>query len=418
VFWLCGVICSLWSASLPALNARLHLGETRLGVALLMVGAGAMAIMPVTGRLCDRWTSRAVLRVGGPVTALTLIGPALAPGFPVLLVAAFVLGSGIGSLDVAMNTHAIAVEQRYGRPIMSAFHGLWSVGGVAGSAVIAAGLHLGAHAPALMTAGACAASLLLLLPGPLLLTGGGEPAARASRREPGACAAAARRGIVLLLGLVAAAGFLCEGAAYSWAPLHAIRELHADPATAALAYTVFAASLTAGRLVGDRIRRWLGPVRTIAVAGAIAVCGYLIVLLAPSLPAGGLPFDFAGWGVTGMGLATVVPGIFSAVGELDQAVGRAMSLVATCAYAGELGGPAVIGPVAGATSLRIALLVPTVLTVLITIVGPIAVRRAARPVGPKDAFVTVRPAVGCAARAIAEPGTAGESAVEECRYEG
>src|ERR1700722_15153699 len=100
VFWLCGVICSLWSASLPTLNARLHLGETRLGVVLLMVGAGAMAIMPGTGRLCDRWTSRAVVRVGGPVTALTLIGPALAPGFPVLLAAAFVLGSGIGSLGV------------------------------------------------------------------------------------------------------------------------------------------------------------------------------------------------------------------------------------------------------------------------------------------------------------------------------
>ncbi|HEY2443543.1 MAG TPA: MFS transporter [Streptosporangiaceae bacterium] len=270
-----------------------------------------------------------------------------------------------------------------------------------------------------------------MLPGPLLLTGGREPA-RASLREAGATAASARRGIVLLLGLVAAAGFLCEGAAYSWAPLHAIRELHADPATAALAYTVFAASLTAGRLVGDRVRRRLGPVRTIALAGAIAVCGYLIVLLAPSLPVGGLPCDYAGWGVTGVGLATVVPGIFSAVGELDQAVGRAMSLVATCAYAGELGGPAVIGPVAGATSLRIALLVPTVLTVLITIVGPVAVRRATRPAGPKEAFVTARPDAGCAARATAartaaqttaarataKQGTVEESAVEECRHEG
>ena len=154
VFGLCGVICSLWSASLPSVNARLHLGETRLGIALLMVGAGAMALMPLTGRLCDRWTSRTVVRVGGPVTALTLIGPALAPGFPALLATAFVLGAGIGSLDVAMNAHAIAVEQRYGRPIMSAFHGLWSVGGVTGSAVIAAGLHFGAHAPALMVAGA------------------------------------------------------------------------------------------------------------------------------------------------------------------------------------------------------------------------------------------------------------------------
>jgi hypothetical protein len=74
--------------------------------------------MPWTGRLCDRLGS------GGccgwaPLSALTLIGPALAGSFPALLGAAFVLGAGVGSLDVAMNAHAIAVERRYGRSIMS-----------------------------------------------------------------------------------------------------------------------------------------------------------------------------------------------------------------------------------------------------------------------------------------------------------
>ncbi|HEV2451670.1 MAG TPA: hypothetical protein VGS62_07070 [Streptosporangiaceae bacterium] len=87
--------------------------------------------------------------------------------------------------------------------------------------------------------------------------------------------------------------------------------------------------------------------------------------------------------MTGAGLATVVPVIFSAVGEFDRAVGHAMSLVATFGYAGELGGPAFIGPLAGATSLRIALLVPTGLTVVIAILGPVAVRRAARPVASR-----------------------------------
>jgi MFS family permease len=101
--------------------------------------------------------------------------------------------------------------------------------------------------------------------------------------------------VVALLGLVASAGFICEGAAYNWAPLHAIRELHAAPPTAALVYTVFAAALTTGRLTGDWARRWLGPVRAMAAAGGVAACGYLLVLLAPSLPAGALACDFAGW---------------------------------------------------------------------------------------------------------------------------
>jgi MFS family permease len=445
VFCLCGVIASLWSTSLPTINARLHLGETRLGFVLLMTGAGAVAVMPLTGRLCDRLGSRWVLRAGAPLSAITLIGPALARSFPVLLATAFLLGGGIGSLDVGMNAHAIVVERRYGRSIMSAFHGFWSVGGVLGSAVIATGLHLRVSDPPLMIGGAIATALLLIAPGRLLLprhqeappggragghrpgeqaapgsTPGGQAAAIASAEPapdslPGGQAAAiasaepapgstpggqaagiaprkpaaagigsgepaagiaSRHAVVLLLGIVVLAGFICEGAAYNWAPLHAIRELHAAPATAALAYTVFATALMIGRLTGDRLHRRLGPVRAIGWAGGIAVCGYLLVLLAPSLPAGRLACDYAGWAVTGLGLATVVPAVFSAVGALERGVGRTLSRVVAFGYAGELAGPAVIGPLAGATSLRVAMLVPAGLAALIAVLGPVAVIRA------------------------------------------
>jgi MFS family permease len=188
---------------------------------------------------------------------------------------------------------------------------------------------------------------------------------------------------VLLLGVIASAGFICEGSAFNWAPLHAIRELHAAPATAALAYTVFAAALTAGRLTGDWLHRWLGPVRAIGWAGGTAVCGYLLILLAPSLPAGGLACAYAGWAVAGLGLATVVPAVFSAVGALDRGVGRTLSRVVACGYAGELAGPAVIGPLAGATSLRVAMLVPGGLALLIAVLGPVAIMRATRPGNPE-----------------------------------
>jgi predicted MFS family arabinose efflux permease len=380
IFWLCGVIASLWSASLPSINNRLHLGETRLGFALLLVGAGAIAVMPTVGRMCDRYGSRRVLRLIAPLCPLPLLGPALAGSYPVLLASAFVLGAGGGGLDVAMNAHAIVVEQRYGRSIMSAFHGLWSVGGVTGSAVIAAGLRAGAPDPALVIGGAIGVAALLAVPGPMLVAGGGTRPSGDAAAGDGAAARRAgsplRNPTVVLLGVVCLAGFMAEGAAYSWAPLHAIKELHVTPPVAALAYTIFAAALTTGRLTGDWLRRHVGMVRGMAWAGGVAAVGYLLVLLAPSLHASALACDYAGWAVAGFGLATVVPGIFTAVGSFGSGVGRALSLVATCGYAGELAGPALIGPLAAATSLRVALLVPGALTLVIAALGPVAVRRA------------------------------------------
>jgi len=109
-----------------------------------------------------------------------------------------------------------------------------------------------------------------------------------------------------------------------------------------------------------------------AVFWIFCLCGVIA-----SLRAAGLQCDYAGWAVTGIGLATVVPAVFSAVGERDAGVRRALSWVAVCAYAGELAGSAVIGPLAGATSLWVATPVPAALAVFIAAAGPVAVLRAA-----------------------------------------
>lgn len=127
VFGLCGLTVALWGAALPGINERLTLGEARTGPVLLAAGLGAVICMPIAGRLCERWSSRRVVALVAPSSALALIGPALAPSYPTLLAATFVFGAGTGALDVAMNAHAVEVEQRYGRPILSSFHGVWSL---------------------------------------------------------------------------------------------------------------------------------------------------------------------------------------------------------------------------------------------------------------------------------------------------
>lgn len=374
VFLLSGFTVALWGAALPAVNHRLDLGEGRTGLVLLATGLGALTCMPVAGLLCDRWTSRRVVAFAGPAAAVALIGPALAPSFPALLVTTFLFGGGIGSLDVSMNAHSVEVEQRYPKPIISAFHGVWSLGGVVGGSMIALGLFAGAEVSLVMTAGAVFAALTFWWPTRMLLPGRGraqpglaEEASLAERPLP--------RRLVVALGVVAFSAFIAEGAAMDWSALHAHRVLGADLATASLAYTVFTVSMTTTRLLGDRLRGRFGPVWTIQKAAGTASAGYGVVLLAPALPRGALVCTYAGWILVGAGLAMVVPVIFASAGAGSGSAGRALSRVTTFGYVGMLAGPSVIGPLAEASSLRLALILPGVLALAIAVYGPIAVKR-------------------------------------------
>ncbi|MFI7439680.1 MFS transporter [Nonomuraea indica] len=383
-FSLAGFVMGLWAAGLPSLNDRLDLGPARLGTVLLLISGGALASMLVTGPLVDRWSSRTVCWISGPLSALVLLGPAVAPGFPHLAVLAVVFGLGLGVTEVAMNAHSVEVERAYGRPIISAFHGTWSLGGAAGGALTALVLRAGLDAQTLLVVAALVVPLLYLPLARLLLPAvPGQPAEDApDGRRAGS---GLRWGLIALLGLAAFAGHLAEGAAIDWAALHARWILDTDPAAAPLAYTVFAVAMTTIRLLGDPIRARLGSVRTIQLAGLLATAGYVLVLAAP-LTGETLRVACAwtGWALAGIGLATVVPVIFSAVGAAGGPVGRALAMVTAFGYSGLLVGPAVLGYVAEASSLPIALIIPAVLSAVVALTGAPAIRaltaRATAPV--------------------------------------
>jgi MFS family permease len=440
LFFLCGLVVGLWSAGLPSLNDRLDLGPARLGSVLLLLSGGALVSMLVAGPLVDKWSSKAVCWFAGPASAVVLLGPALAGSYPVLALLAVVFGMGIGVLEVAMNSHSVEVERAYGRPVISAFHGTWSLGGAAGGALTALILKAGLDAQALLVVAAIVVPFLylpatrLLLPAPAPAppadtvvdevadvvrvgagnaaagdaadiggaangggpeTGGGPEAAtgkaatgkaptgKAGDGNAGGLAGggivgkagALRWGLVALLGVAAFAGHLAEGAAMDWASLHARWVLHADAATAPLAYTIFSVAMTTVRLLGDPIRGRLGSVRTIRLAGILATCGYALVLVSPLVGEGAqVVVAWSGWALAGVGLATVVPVLFSAVGASGGPVGRGLALVTAFGYSGLLLGPAVLGYIAESSSLPVALFVPAVLAAVVALAGVPAIR--------------------------------------------
>ncbi|MED7923240.1 MFS transporter [Nonomuraea sp. LP-02] len=392
-FVFAGFVMGLWAAGLPSLDERLDLGAGLLGTVLLLISGGALVSMLAAGPLVDRFGSRRVCWVAGPLSALTLLGPALAPSYATLAALAVVFGIGLGACEVAMNAHSVEVERAYGRPIISAFHGTWSLGGAAGGALTALFLRVGVDPQLVLVVAAVVVALLYLPAARLLLPSVPASPEAAPGEAKGGTGGSLTWGLIALLGLAAFAGHLSEGAAIDWAALHARWVLGTDPAAAPLAYTIFSVAMTTVRLLGDPIRARLGSVRTIQLAGLLATAGYGLVLLSPLAPeALRVACAWSGWALAGVGLATVVPVLFSAVGAAGERVGRALAMVTAFGYSGMLIGPGVLGYVADVASLPVALIIPAALAAVVSLAGVPAMRSLLRASPPASAAPLPEPA--------------------------
>ena len=352
MFLICGTVTASWAPQVPLAKARLGIDDGVLGLALLGMGAGAMVAMPLAGFLAARFSSRAITALGGLVICLSLPLIILAPDALMLGLALFLFGAATGSMDVAMNVQAAAVEARGGRPLMSSFHGMFSVGGLigAGGASLLLGLGLSPLTVALVVSGLMLA-LLVAQAGSML-----PP-------EPRPAQAGMRftlpRGLVLVLGLLTFVLFQAEGAVLDWSAVFLHEARGQDPAVAGLGYAMFAVAMAVMRLAGDGITSRFGGEAVVRLGSALAAAGFLLAILAP-WPAAGL----VGFALVGVGAANVVPVLFSAAGRVPgMAPGLAISTIATLGYCGILAGPAAIGFIADHLGLPAALGIVAVLLV-------------------------------------------------------
>lgn len=353
-FALNGFVVGMWLVHIPAVEHRAGISHATLGLLLLLLGGGAFIGMQIAGPLADRFGPHRVVPLSAFLCALALIPPGLATSGLALGAALLVLGMANGALDVSMNAHAVEVEHAYDRPIMSAFHAMWSVGGFVAALVGARTLSWG-WAPAttltIATAVAIAAAVAAM---PFLLRRAPKPVThgpRQRKKTPGRIWAMA--GIALLL-------MLSEGVANDWSVLHLQTILDAPPGTAALAYGSFAAAMTIGRLLADPVVARVGQVKVVRYGSATAAVGVLISSLAPNAV-----LAIAGWTLFGIGLSGTVPQLFSAAGHADREnAGANVSRVAGIGYLGILAGPAIIGPMTHLMPLNLTFLLVVVFCVV------------------------------------------------------
>ncbi|MCX5605571.1 MFS transporter [Streptomyces phaeochromogenes] len=359
-FSLCGTLMGTWVVNIPAIEERVGISHATLGGLLVLLGLGAFVGMQVAGRLTDSLGARVVVPATGVLCSAALVLPGLPHDPWTLAGALMVFGFCNGCLDVSMNAHAVHVEKAYGRPVMSAFHATFSVGGVLAALVGAATAGAG-QSPAVGMAAMGALGIMValvsaraLLPAaptvaasavatpPVEASSAGEAASTGKTGKAGQASAAARRGTsgrIWVLASLALMVMLCEGAANDWSALHLKDVLGAPASTAAFAYGTFAATMTIGRLLADRLVARFGSMAILRYGAATAAVGIAIVTVSPWMWAA-----FAGWALFGLGLSGCVPQLFSAAGHADPAAaGANVSRVAGLGYVGMLAGPAVIG---------------------------------------------------------------------------
>ena len=350
VFGVNGAMIGTWVAHIPWLQDHLGISKATLGVCLLCMAAGALVSMPVTGHFLDRLPSASLTRWTTLVFCLMLPLPLLATGPYMLGGILFVFGASTGAMDVSMNAHGVAIQEKLDRPVLSSFHGGWSVGGFAAAGVVA-----------LVAAAGLDPRLESLIVGAALwllgLWSTGRLGASSTHTEGHGLALPTRP--VLLLGGLCFLVMLAEGAIGDWSGIYLKHNTGASSATAALAFTGFSLGMATARLGGDFINARLGAGALLRTGTAlVAVALGAVLLIGQTAPA---VFGFV---LCGFGIANGTPLLFSAAGRIDPP-GPSLAAAFTLGYTGFIVGPPVIGVLSDSIGL------PRTLALLVVSLGAV-----------------------------------------------
>ena len=342
-----------WAPLVPFAKERTEINDGTLGLVLLFLGIGSVCSMPVTGALTAKMGCRKVIFASTLVALSVLPFLATVSTVPLLAFCLFIFGGALGTIDVAMNIQAVMVEQDSKRPMMSGFHGIYSLGSFAGAAMVSVLLSFGLSSliTTLFVSTIVLASAFVIRP--FLLPYGA--------RETGGPIFALPHGVVLFIGILCFVVFLTEGSMIDWSAVFLIRARNVVPAHAGIGYAVFSITMTVGRLCGNFLVSKLGGSKIILFGALSASAGLLIAVFAPMLS-----LSVAGFALVGIGCSNIVPVLFSTAGrQTRMPSGLAISAISTVGYAGILAGPALIGFVSHQTSLQTAFVIVAVALIVV-----------------------------------------------------
>ena len=360
VFFTNGMGFASVAPHLPWLQNRFQLSESDMGLLLLCHGIGAVSMMLVAGRVIQTFGSRLPVIVGGCLFILLLPVIFWLDQILIIILILIIAGAGIGTMDVAMNAQAVTVENGLDRPIMSSFHGLWSLGAMTGGASATFALSFGFSPLQQVTISSMILAIILGVCSFSMLP--------SKQEEKGEKTPLLVRpsGKALSLGLLCLLGMVAEGTAVDWSAIYSSSVLGSTSSQAALTFTIFTMTMMIGRLTGDWVIQKVGRTQLVRYTAIFGTVGFSFGLVwGTTLSA------WIGFACLGFGLANIVPIMFGAASRIEGvSAGTGIAGVATLGYCGFLLGPPTIGFLAELMGLKGALGLIVLFCLILGVFGP------------------------------------------------
>jgi MFS family permease len=353
-FFICGLEFSSWASRIPAIKDEFHFNEAELGAVLFMLPLGSVIALPFAGWSVHRFGSRYITFISAIVYSILLYGIALCKTPFALSVLLFFFGFCGDTLNIAINTQGLDVQNLYGKPMLSSFHAMWSLGAMAGA--VTGGWtqqHSFSTIQHFLFIALFSITFAVIMFNNLVKKDSASTEGQKIFAWPDKA--------LMLLGIICFCCAMCEGAMADWSSLYYRQVIRDTGRVSTTGYTAFTLTMAFGRLVGDKIILLLGNRKTLVLDGIVIACG-LALALSWQQPLAVI----AGFGLVGLGVATIIPIVYSMAGKSkSMPAGIALAAVSTIGFSGFLVGPPVIGFVAHEIGLRFALLIVLILGVII-----------------------------------------------------
>ncbi|MHA8089401.1 MFS transporter [Aquirufa antheringensis] len=334
LFFICGLNFATWATRIPDFKSFLSLSDAQLGTVLMGLPIGSLVSLPIAGWLLTKYASRWICIMAIVLYVIVIPSLSLLSSPITLFVGLFFFGMAGDIMNIAMNTQVVSLEAKMNKIIMSSFHAVFSIGLMAGAFL--GGILEKEHFTTTEHFSLVALSNILLIPFsfPNLLTD--KPVQDESKPKSSILNLGP---YLIILSFIAFCGMLCEGAMADWISLY-FKEYSPDsPFPITIGFSFFAAAMVLGRFVGDKISLKYGVSNILIVNGILIGIGMLLTLLFSSIY-----LKIGGCFLTGIGISTIVPLIYSQAGNQKEIMPSiAIAGVSTIAYIGFLLGPVLIG---------------------------------------------------------------------------
>lgn len=366
-FGILGAIEAAWAPMVPFVKSGLQLDDGQFGQLLLAMGTGSLIAIPIVGPLISKFGPRLIAIVSGILLAASLVGISFSNSVILLPIMLAIFGACLIGIDVASNVNAVIVEDIFKRPLMSGFHGGYSVGTIVGALLMSMLLTLGLGINISSLAIFIIMSAMILVGCRALVKDVKEFNAKEIKDADNT----EKKSKINLPPVIIVLGFLCfimygsEGALLSWGTVFATQNRGIDPQIAGYFYIFFAVTMSFTRLVGNKLVSRLGRRRTVVIGALLVALGFFITAMTPHYI--GMMIGFA---IIGLGAGNLVPQLVSFAGTVKGIqVQSAISLINAIGFSGILLSPVIIGRISNMTSLERSFEILGVATFIVAVVS-------------------------------------------------